>query len=372
MKIGIFTQPLGYNYGGILQNWALQQVLINLGHEPVTIIYFRHWNINAFINDCLSVAKYIIKHLIHHTNRNVGVLPWRRNRFLKQFIKNKLFTTSDIYPITYNNLAKFKFDRYIVGSDQVWRPMYNKGHLGEMYCDFLNDNNNTPCIAYAASFGTAEWEYTDEQTNLARQNIQKFMKVSVREKSGVALCQQYLNVDAELVLDPTLLLEKEDYSSLQLKRKHLKEIDNKFVGVYLLDMSVEKKDIVKRVCALIGKEPRFIGQPLDSAETRPPISEWLSDISNSEFIITDSFHGTAFAINFKKPFIALDNLERGSDRFTSLLDLFNLRERLINPLNVTHLEEIIDSKINWESIERIKKSLVSKSMNFIKESLSIR
>lgn len=372
MKIGILTQPLGYNYGGILQNWALQQVLITLGHKPETIVYYNHRSYRHFSDECIAVIKYCAKHIIRHPNRNVGVLPWQRNRYLKKFIRTQLYATKPIPSITRDNLAKFKFDRYIVGSDQVWRPMYNKGYLGVMYCKFLNGNNNTPCIAYAASFGTAEWEYTDEQTNLARQNIQKFMKVSVREKSGVALCQQYLNVDAELVLDPTLLLEKEDYSSLQLKRKHLKEIDNKFVGVYLLDMSVEKKDIVKRVCALIGKEPRFIGQPLDSAETRPPISEWLSDISNSEFIITDSFHGTAFAINFKKPFIALDNLERGSDRFTSLLDLFNLRERLINPLNVTHLEEIIDSKINWESIERIKKSLVSKSMNFIKESLSIR
>lgn len=108
---------------------------------------------------------------------------------------------------------KYGLDAYVVGSDQVWRPAFNLGpRLGNMFLDFAGDDVKK--ISYAASFGCKEWEYTEEQERMCGKLAKRFDAISVREASGVDLCKEHFGVDATLVLDPTLLLNKEDYGKV--------------------------------------------------------------------------------------------------------------------------------------------------------------
>src|SRR5690606_30541311 len=134
-----------------------------------------------------------------------------------------------------------KFSAVVVGSDQVWRPRYSP-NIYNFFLDFLKNNSTIKKVAYAASFGTEDWEYTEEQTREARELIKHFNAVSVRESSGVLLCDKYLNrKDAVHVLDPTLLLKAEDYNQLINKTK--KEIG---LFTYVLDETKEKLDFIKQ------------------------------------------------------------------------------------------------------------------------------
>ena len=121
-----------------------------------------------------------------------------------------------------NKFIKGKYDYVVIGSDQTWRPSIS-ADIYNFFLDFLQDENQIKKIAYATSFGTDQWEFSEEQEKRCKQLVKQFDAVSVREESGISLCQQFLDVDAEHVLDPTLLLKQEDY----LKIVHASDFENK-------------------------------------------------------------------------------------------------------------------------------------------------
>lgn len=367
MKIGILTQPLGHNYGGILQNYALQRVLTKMGHEPLTLSYYgRPHDYCTEVRDTIS---FIVKHVIFYPTRKVSHLPTDdENLYLRRFTWRKL-KIREITPSA-DTVKKFGFDGFIVGSDQTWRPMYNTYSLRWMYCDFLPEDSQLPVIAYAASFGVGEWEYTPEQTEMARRNIKRFKAVSVREASGVELCRKHLGAEAVHVLDPTLLLGRADYMAL-VPKKTLARVPEGCVGVYILDLTERKKAIVDAVCRILGKRAVYFGCPAEGSDKYPSVESWLAHFDRADFIVTDSFHGTAFSINFRRPFLSIVNPDRGADRFTSLLDSVNLRHRLINEdvLN-DRIENLVKESIDWSQVDTHLTHLSRPSMTFLSNALN--
>ncbi len=247
MKVAILTQPLSTNYGGILQAWALQKVLQEMGHEPITVD--RHYSTNGSLlrrrasrvkRSLQSMIyklggrtlysehlKYIRRHQTKFIDSNiVRTQPVREEKFLHDF-----FSTTAI-------------DALIVGSDQVWRPRYSP-KLENYYLDFLEDSpQKIPVkISYAASFGVDEWEYSERQEVRCKELIKKFEGISVRELSAVELCRDKFNVEASLVLDPALLVDRSDYVS-----EFCKGAEGKSKGVltYILDPTDFKDHIVDR------------------------------------------------------------------------------------------------------------------------------
>ena len=136
-----------------------------------------------------------------------------------------------------NLLNEKDFDAIIVGSDQVWRTCYNP-QIENAFLDFAKEWKHVRRIAYAPSFGIDEWEYSEEQTQKCRQLVQKFDAVSVREVSGVKLCREYLGVEAKHVLDPTMLLDKEDYLYL-ISRAEVVRHSNTLLQ-YVLDKNEDR------------------------------------------------------------------------------------------------------------------------------------
>src|SRR5690606_38399089 len=265
---------------------------------------------------------------------------------------------------------KNDFDAVIVGSDQTWRPKYSP-NIYNYYLDFLKDNNQIKKLAYASSFGTAEWEYTEEQTKIVKQLVKQFHAISVREAAGVDLCREKLGVEAVHLLDPTLLLTAEDYSELINQPKANKEL-----FTYVLDESQEKQDFIQ----FIGKELKLKqhtnqAQKFDAKVKRPleeliipPLEGWLQGFRDAEFVITDSFHGTVFSIINKKPFISIVNKERGASRFESILSKLGLEDRMVYDVNAFD-PSLLHKNIDYEAVHQKLNALKEKSLNFLKDNL---
>src|SRR5690554_5401891 len=215
MKIGIITHPIIYNYGGILQNYALQQILKEMGHEVYTIDKLTETPLKTKI---LSLGK---RSLLKLSGKKVKLRGWQTkeesdiiNKNTRDFVKQYITTTESIMSNAEVNKLhqKYDFDAYIVGSDQVWRRSGTRGNNLE-FLSFLENNKTVKKIAYAASFGTSEWEYTEEETKKFQQLAPLFDAISVREDDGIQLCKEYLKVDAQHLVDPTMLLTKDDFIS---------------------------------------------------------------------------------------------------------------------------------------------------------------
>lgn len=349
MKIGILTQPFVTNYGGILQNYALQTVLKQRGYDVVTLDF------KSF--DYIIWIKQLVRYIIHFDfQRPIPLGPLRSKikygktrTFINTYISitNEKYTTPNDYFIKKN-----KLDAIIVGSDQVWRPKYNC-YIEDMFLSFAN-NYNIKKLSYAASFGVDNWEFSDLQTRLCSQLVKQFAGISVREQSAIGLCRKYLGVDATFVLDPTLLLDRDHYISL------CKDVPSQQTDIfaYFLD---QNNDNIK-LLSTIAKSNSFtyrikgIGENKDKKET---IEQWISCFRDAKLILTDSFHGTVFSIIFNRDFYVIGNRERGNARFESLLSTFDLEDRLITSTN------IVLKPIDWKKVNKIIEEQKSNSFKFL-------
>lgn len=361
MRICILTQPLGKNYGAIIQNYALQQILIRLGHKPITLDYERRYNKLRWIlgkSKDLLFCSHIYDNISYPKYNRVGLSS------INEFIHNNLFLSKPYNYISSSFISKYNIQVIIVGSDQVWRPKYNVMSLYSMFLDFAV-GINIPKISYAASFGTDNWEYNYEQKIKCKELIKQFKSVSVREKSGIEICKKYFNIKAKLVLDPTLLLDKKDYLPLI---KNEKKTEDGILFAYILDVTKEKKTLID----LVAKEKKlipFIVNADDKLKEGDRVEKWLSMFNSAKFVITDSFHGTVFSIIFKVDFYTLINEERGAERIVSLLSSFDLLNRIIETKreNFAYIDRL---SINWNAIyEKLDESRKI-SMEFLIKSLS--
>lgn len=374
MKIAILTQPLHNNYGGNLQNFALQKVLTDMGHEPVTID--RHYTVKLRTKLKLGYFKNLLMHFLKGTPK-----PLWKSYFSSQkeqaYLRQDITAFIDAYitktPRLYSDKAVqaiFKennFEAVIVGSDQCWRPMYSP-NIYTYYLDFLKDNKEIKKLAYAASFGTDEWEYTEEQTARCKELIQQFDLVTVREKAAVNLVAEKLNKDAEFVLDPTLLLSKEDYMEL-FAGKNLP--NNKGIYTYILDESDWKTQVVETAKETLGL-PQFSNQHSEHAlnsKKIPSIESWIKGFADADFVITDSFHGTVFSIIFNKPFISLVNINRGASRFESILDELGFIERLIKDYDEAKVKRLLVNNRDLEVVNDKLKTFKGDSLKILQRSL---
>ena len=317
MKIGIVTQPLYANYGGILQNYALQQVLKQMGHDPVTLDYMPSLSLGRYI---LYAGKGLLCAL--SPNKRHPIKPYhhylQRPASIDSFVCCNINLTRTIPEYNKRLLEKNGIEALIVGSDQVWRYSYNSHYLEDMYLAFAKDY---PCIklAYAASFGVEKWDYPAAKTFEAKELIKQFRSVSVRENSAAHMCQEIFDVKAQVVLDPTLLLDASDYERFCSRP----ELDSSpYLAAYILDMNEEKEVLISTT----AKERGLAIKKMSVSEKSDSIEEWLSTIRNAEYIITDSYHGCLFSLLFNKQFRVLINKERGEDRFLTLFERLGIKD----------------------------------------------
>lgn len=381
MRICILTQRLYINYGGILQAYALQTVLKRMGHEVVTdrdkakypisligkLSRFGYNLYKRYIVGDKSCNPYL--YFFKFCGKYCKISPTPDSVYLAKFIQDHICTINlfEGYPTPHNEIVN-EFDVFIVGSDQVWRPTYS--YVPTYFLEFTKDMP-VKRIAYAASFGVDHCdEYEPEILRRCRISAKRFDAISVREDSGVKLCRDFLGVDAIHLLDPTMLLEKKDY--LMLIEEADKNISENLLMCYILDNNPKVSNIVQILAEKLGLIPLEIIPHHDSTiglknnlrKELPSISTWLAGFRDAKFVITDSFHGTVFSIIFNKPFLVIANSKRGLTRFSSLLRIFDLEDRIITNMDDICWDDYL-SNINYEKVNHIWSIWKSKSMNFL-------
>lgn len=363
MRIAILTLPLHTNFGGILQAYALQTVLEGMGND-ICVLEVARFAVSKW-SRCAIFAKRLVKFLAGRESKFYGSMTeWEivnnnTLRFINTYIHRKIVNNL-------SDLHEGEFDAIVVGSDQIWRPKYYQP-ICNAYLEFAKEWKNVKRVAYAASFGTGDWEYSPQETQECSRLLKMFDAVSVRESSGVGLCKKNLNVEAVQMLDPTLLLERNIYLSLSERVK----ADGQENGLlsYFLDESEKKESIVRSVAAEYGFRPFRNNNPSVEqyrlpfeARIQSPVEQWIAGFRDAEFVITDSFHGCVFSIIFNKPFIVIGNEKRGISRFYSLLSMFGLQNRLILESDLNSWQ---DTKIDWSDVNRILSEKKEDAMQFL-------
>lgn len=362
MKIAILTLPLHTNYGGILQAYALQTLLERMGHEVCLIEKRRKPITLPLWKAPLVYGKRILKNVTGHpfpvfyeqkVNREEPIVRQNTDKFICRYIMRRIVDD-------FSEIKESDYDAFVVGSDQIWRPKYFNDRIERAYLDFT-EGWNIRRIAYAASFGTDEWEYTPGQTKRCRDLLKQFDAVSVREASGAELCRKHFGINASHVLDPTMLLEKEDYIRL-FENAHTPKSNGTLLN-YILDDTPEKTALTDRIAKERGLVPfrvnakGDISLPIES-RIASPVEQWLRGFYDAEFVVTDSFHACVFSILFNKPFLVVGNQKRGLSRFISLLGTFGLEDRLIPDINNVLFSKMID----YMPINNLLNELKHKSM----------
>ncbi|WP_298906172.1 polysaccharide pyruvyl transferase family protein [uncultured Psychrobacter sp.] len=376
MKIAIMTQPLGKNYGGIMQAYALQKVLKDMGHSPITIDY--QTKERGFIYKKFRLAYRLAKKATGkrqapiNLESKIGYLTKHNQEFINaNIVQSKYINESKKLK---KHFKKNSYDAVIVGSDQTWRPKYSP-NIYDFYLDFISKDKRIKRIAYASSFGVDDWEYSQEETKKCSKLAKLFDAISVREQSGVDLCKEYLGVDSELVLDPTLLLEKEDY--LALIGDRYKADKSEGVFTYFLDKNEDKKKAAEYIANELSSRV-YICQAKHSLDDlssnkledykMPAVQDWLASFANAEFVLTDSFHGMVFSIVFGKPFLVIVNKERGAARFESLLNKIGGLEHLVYEPSVISKGLIAINSLTALEDERLNVIKIN-SLSYLEESL---
>lgn len=371
-KVAVLTLPLVTNFGGNLQAFALQKVLINMGFEVETLNYRQKTNSDLWKLVSTFKQKILFNKRIYHFFRNELQIIGANH---EKFIKENLVYSPELN--TPNNIKKYidekEFNIVIVGSDQVWRLPYTQ-RVYSYFLDFINDSKIKK-ISYAASFGVDYWEFDDEKTQYLKNFIKQFSAISVREDSAINLCNEKLNVEnVKEVLDPTLLLNAEDYKDLY---RYEDSISKGKIFSYILDSNTHKEKILTEIVCKLNKniisiqpsktkKESFYVRDLESY-IYPKIETWLKGIAEADFVVTDSFHGTVFAILHNKPFISIINKERGAARFYSLLSKLNLTDRMISDHNDFDWQSMYE--INYKEVNNLLERYRSESYNFLLSSL---
>lgn len=380
MKIGILTLPLHTNYGGILQAWALQTVLERMGHE-VEVLNKKRRIIIDWKHYPVIVAKRLVSRFMLHrysgpifierqVNHERDVIEQYTSDFVKQHIKCHYYRTID-------DLVKIDYDAIVVGSDQVWSHIHAGNICGTVINAFLPFTLGKKMIriSYAASFGKDQWEYTDQETCKSKELVKKFDGISVREESAIALCRDKLGVKAACHLDPTLLLNAEDY----VKDLAIDKVPHSKGNLllYIIDNNSNKTKVADAIAMRLKLTPFAVnsraedmsGQSFSIEERiQPPVEQWLRGFYDAEFVVTDSFHACVFSILFHKPFIVIGNPDRGMARFENLLSKLNLTSRLVETSSQVDVE-LINAPIDWDDVHNRLALLRTESENYLKHYL---
>lgn len=377
MRVGILTLPLHTNYGGILQAYALQTVLERMGHEVVVFdCPLRKFKLPIWKKP-LCYSKRIIKRYILQdkaTLINKEKIDFEKERYFRK--NTQPFINAHIHRYVVRKLEDIKkddIDAIVVGSDQIWRMLYFKSmwftkRAANAFLAFTA-GWNIKRIAYAASFGNNTPEIPEREIEDCRKAISSFDAVSVREESGVEICKKLFGIDAQCVLDPTMLLGSDDYIKLIGGNMGQSRTTGTLMS-YVLDENSDVSDlratIAKEKNLRINKTNIAVnGIEQNELTPQPPVENWLQSFLDADFVINDSFHACVFSILFHKQFVVYGNKERGMERFTSLLGMFGLQDRLVTSLS--EYKPLPD--IDYDKVDRILNEKRQEAMSFLESSL---
>lgn len=378
MKIALFTWTY-LNYGTQLQAYSMCTYLKNNGQDIDFINYLTHKE---------DVIRYGKKNLLHQIKRvikkgkqislnrrmakigndNIEALKNRQYKF-NVFMKNSLPLTKKYTATDLLNISDC-YDLYIVGSDQVWSPKYLDGRF---FLDFVENKNKL--VAYAPSFGVNSLD--PEITERVSKWIQRFEYLSVREIAGKEIIKELTGKEVPVVLDPTFLFNKDEwYSNFEASNQQ----DEKYILCYFLSENSYYWKVVSKIADILGLKVIIVPNTPDDFECPyekyidvAPI-DFAKMIYDASYVITDSFHGTAFAINFGIDFLTLARFsekskESENSRVKSILELLDFDDRFIVSDTISCTVEI--DKEKWEKCEMLLEKKREESKQYLDNILKV-
>lgn len=375
-KVGLLTYHGAINYGSVLQAYALQQTILKMGNECEIIDYRpkKQSDIYAIFRKPNSIKNIMIDIWALADYRFLK----KRNDSFESFLKNKLKLTEHKF-LTSDRVGEIegKFDVFCTGSDQVWNisaPDYD-----EVY--FMNFTQKRK-ISYAASMGGVSnieyWKSCAKEYIKDLELVDSLDSVSVREKSAVPLLEEYTEKDIKVVLDPTLLMNKEQWEKVTSDNK----IKGKYIFLYSIGYSEEVYQLGKKISELynipmvtvyaLRTNYKYFSKGVKRAKNESP-EDFLSLIRNAEYVVTNSFHGTAFSINFQKDFwVAARHDNEGNAVIDERLENILTNTELLNRVIDVNSDDTVnyDAKIDFQKVSECLKPLVEDSIAFLKEGIN--
>lgn len=364
MRIGIITFSRALNHGASLQAYALKKTIENLGHD-CEIINYRCEPLEIGSKLLKINKKNIIKSII----LSLGYLKVNsdKNIAFKKFWKAH-FNNSHTKPLSKYELVKLeqRYDFIITGSDQVWNYKHTNFDLS-YFLDFVKDTNKK--MSYAASFGFDS--IPEEYKKIYKENLETIKYISVREHQGARIISELLNKNVQVVLDPTLLIKNEEWLPVA-KRMDLPE---EYILLYLMDYSQSIVDFAHKVSKEKKCKILFINDALFNKRVNAQYirgvgpDSFINLFYNARYIITNSFHGIAFSLNFNKQFCfeLLPPPAMVNSRIENIVELLGVQGRQIIKGYCD-----IDAKINYDEVNRILNNEREKSLEFLNNNLSLK
>lgn len=352
MKALLVTMFRVPNFGSVLQAYATQYILKSLGIECKVLNYDHN---NSEWSALHNIPSQSWKNKI---GRIIGIKARHRKEKKLQDFTNKRFNLTRKYT-KFQDIKKnegSQYDLYVIGSDQVWNTRFSWGDPIYLL-NFVTDNK-AKCISISSSFACKELD--KDYLSLFVKGLQKFSSLSVREPGGIAILEKLGFPNAKLLLDPTLLLSRDEWLSLSSNRIENNDHKEKYILLYLLCYAFEPRPLIfevlkyyqekmgYKIIALEGYED-CVGKTdlkiLDKTDSS--ISDFIDLFANASLVVTSSFHGTAFAVNFGKPLISITP-NSGDDRQSNLLRRLNLENCQLQA-NRTFNPEVFDPNYDEDS-----------------------
>ena len=360
MKINTITCHDVYNSGASLQAYALMKYLQDLGHDVKIINYKPEYLSRHYKLWIVSNPKYE-KNIILKTMYLLLKLPGRlwslKTKKVFDNFRNEYLEITDTRYTSNEELKENlpEADLYIAGSDQIWNATFQNGKDEAFYLDFVP--NNKIRASYAASFATETFpkELEDKTSNM----LKRFDYISVREKTGLDILKDMGIKNGVQVLDPVFLLDKEHWEKMC--------IDINSTQKYLLVYDFDNNPLIKEIAIKIAKEKKlkiytiFKSNYSDKVISQMGPLEFISYIKNAEFIISNSFHGTAYSLIFEKEFIVTNRVDKINTRMRDLLNEIGISERLVSNIDEVNCLE----KLNYSDIKDNIDKLIKQSKLYL-------
>lgn len=380
-KIGLISVH-NPNYGSMLQTYALHSYLNEIGAENEIILYTKKkdWrqlrrllNIQLVLMKGKVVYRDIYCKLFHPDIAQLLALRMEKfNEFKKNHFKfsrnhigwKDLLTTNRDY------------NTFIIGSDQVWNPI----NIGTNFFNLLFTEDNKYRISYASSFGVSNIPIS--QIKKTKYYLERIQCLSTREKAGVEIIKKLTGRKAELVCDPTLLVNKDLWDKLKGKKRI---IDEKYIFCYFLGNNPQHRDFANKFKAqtqykivALQHLDELILSDINFADIKPfniGPAEFVNLISNAEYVLTDSFHGTIFSLLYHKRFFTFSRFEsttKGStnSRIISLLELMGIKGHHIKATQ--NIEDCLHNDIDFDTVDKKIESFREKSREYLQKALTNR
>lgn len=377
-KIGLVSVH-NPNYGSMLQTYALHTYLKSIGVDNEIILYtkkkdwrqfVRLFNIPLVIMKGRVVYRDIYCKLFHkEIAQQLGIRTAKFEEFKKKYFDfsrnhvgwNDLLTTNRDY------------DTFIIGSDQVWNPI----NIGTNFFNLLFTDEDKFRISYASSFGVSV--IPSSQVKKTQRYLDRIQCLSTREKTGVDIIKRLTGRDAELVCDPTLLIDKECWDTLKGEQRFIKD---KYIFCYFLGNNPSQREFANKFKRQTGYKlvalqhlDELVLSDIGFADIKPfdvGPAEFVNLIANAEYVLTDSFHGTIFSLLYRKQFFTFSRFESTAkestnSRIVSLLNLVEASHRYIKA--TASVQECLRSNVDFDVAHQNIASLRENSRKFLSNSI---